>query len=195
MLLAGLPLSPDAVSVLVLLGSLGAALLLASGRGLAGGVAVQAVSVLDGVDGELARLRLRSSPQGAMLDGVLDRLADAAIICGFALWAAPLASIRTVILLSCLAMTGSMLSMASKDRAKLLNLPPAPERWIGRLLGGRDGRLLLLAVAALAGRPIAGLAAVAVTSLVALSIRLNYVLRNTRAPAGSTPIGDARPSG
>jgi choline kinase/phosphatidylglycerophosphate synthase len=195
MLLAGLPLSPDVVSVLVLLGSLGAALLLASGRGVAGGVAVQAVSVLDGVDGELARLRLRSSPKGAMLDGVLDRLADAAIICGFALWAAPLASTRTVILLTCLALTGSMLSMASKDRAKLLNLPAAPERWIGRLLGGRDGRLLLLAVAALAGRPIAGLAAVAVTSLVALSIRLIYVLRDATAPAGGTPIGRDRSSG
>lgn len=150
--------------------------------------------MLDGVDGELARLRLRSSPKGAMLDGMLDRLADAAIISGFALWAVPLASTRLVILLSCLALTGSMLSMASKDRAKLLNLPAAPERWIGRLLGGRDGRLLLLAIAALAGRPIAGLAAVAVTSLMALSIRLIYVLGDATTPAGGTPIGRARSS-
>jgi len=184
MLVAGLSLSPDAVSFIVLLGSLAAAILLASGRGVAGGIAVQAVSVLDGVDGELARLQLRASSKGAMLDGVLDRLADAAIICGFALWAAPLASTRTVILLSCLALTGSMLSMASKDRAKLLNLPTAPEQWIGRLLGGRDGRLLILAIAALAGRPIAGLAAVAITSLVALSIRLSYVLRNATPRTG-----------
>jgi len=194
-LLAGLSLSPDAVSVIVLLGSLVAAVLLASGRGIAGGICVQAVSVLDGVDGELARLRLRSSPRGAMLDGVLDRLEDAAIISGFALWAASVSSTRTVILLSCLALTGSMLSMASKDRAKLLNLPAAPERWIGRLLGGRDGRLLLLSVAAVAGRPLAGLAAVAVTSLVALSLRLSYVLKGGTTTPGGDPIGRSRSSG
>jgi hypothetical protein len=34
--------------------------------------------------------------------------------------------------------------MASKDRAAALGLPPAPERALGWLLGGRDGRLLLV---------------------------------------------------
>ena len=186
MFLAGLPVSPDVVSVVVLLASLGAALLVAAGLGVAGGIAVQAVSILDGVDGELARLQLRSSPRGAMLDGALDRLADAAIIGGFAIWAASLAPARTVILVGFLALTGAMLSMASKDRARLLGLRAAPERLIGWMLGGRDGRLVLLAIAAVAGRPVAGLAAVAVTSLVGLGIRLSYVLRDPAAPVAST---------
>jgi hypothetical protein len=46
------------------------------------------------------------------------------------------------------ATTGSLLSMASKDRTAALGLPAAPERALGWLLGGRDGRLLLVAVGA-----------------------------------------------
>lgn len=46
----------------------------------------------------------------------------------------------------------SILSMASKDRMAALRIPPAPERWIGFLLGGRDTRLLLVAIGA-ADRP------------------------------------------
>jgi hypothetical protein len=54
----------------------------------------------------------------------------------------------------------ALLSMATKDRAAAPGLPPAPERALGWLLGGRDGRLLLVAVGALLGAPIAALAAV-----------------------------------
>jgi hypothetical protein len=55
------------------------------GQGLVGAPVTHAASVLDGVDGELARLQLRASP-GALLDGFLDRLADVAIVAGLGLW-------------------------------------------------------------------------------------------------------------
>jgi CDP-alcohol phosphatidyltransferase-like enzyme len=67
------------------LGLAGAALLPA-GQGLAGGLLVHASSVADGVDGEVARLQLRGGPRGALLDGVLDRVGDAAILAGLGLW-------------------------------------------------------------------------------------------------------------
>jgi phosphatidylglycerophosphate synthase len=177
MALAHVRVSPDVVSVVVALGGLVAAALLAGGRGIAGGIAVQAVSILDGVDGELARLQLRTSARGAMIDGMLDRVVDAGVIAGLGVWAAATHDPSSVIWLVVAALTGAMLSMASKDRAALLGLPRAPEAWIGRLLGGRDGRMLLIAIAAVVGQPLIGLGVVAVTSLVAVAIRVAYVLR------------------
>jgi hypothetical protein len=68
--------------------------------------------------------------------------------------------------------------MASKDRAAaLVGLPPAPERALGWLLGGRDGRLLLVAVGAVLGAPVAALAAVTATSALSLGLRVGFVRR------------------
>jgi hypothetical protein len=79
-----------------------------------------------------------------------------------------------VLVLTVAATAGALLSMASKDRAAALGLPPAPERALGWLLGGRDGRLLLVAVGALLGAP---LAAVAATSALSLSLRVAFLRR------------------
>jgi 1L-myo-inositol 1-phosphate cytidylyltransferase / CDP-L-myo-inositol myo-inositolphosphotransferase len=177
MAIAHLPLSPDLLSLLVLVLAIGAGFLLGAGRGVAGGIAVQAVSILDGVDGEVARLRLRASPRGAMLDGILDRLADAAIIGGMGVWALDAAPAEPVLWLTALSVAGSLLSMASKDRAKLLGLPAAPEHQIGWILGGRDGRFLLIALSAAGGLPILGLVVTAAASFVSLFMRLIYVMR------------------
>ncbi len=87
MTLAHLPIHPDVVSVAALLLGFLAAWLLASGQPITGAILVQLASILDGVDGEIARLQMRAGPGGALLDGVLDRLADAAIVGGLALWA------------------------------------------------------------------------------------------------------------
>lgn len=173
MRLAHLPIHPDVVSVLAFFIALGAAWSLALGAGILGAVLVHMSSVLDGVDGEIARLQVRASPGGALLDGVLDRLADAALIAGLAVWTVHTsdAPVSTAILVVA-ATTGAMLSMATKDRIAALGIPPAPERWIGFLLGGRDARLLLIALGAVAERPRVVLAAVAVTSAVSVAVRL-----------------------
>jgi choline kinase/phosphatidylglycerophosphate synthase len=177
MVLALLRPAPDLVSLVAFgLGVAGAALL-AAGRGLAGALLVHAASVADGVDGEVARLQLRGGPRGALLDGVLDRVADAAILAGLGLWALEGYGARGVLTLTVAATAGALLSMASKDRAAALGLPPAPERALGWLLGGRDGRLLLVAVGALLGAPIASLAGGAATSALSLGLRVGFLRR------------------
>ncbi len=179
MALAPLRPSPHLVSVVAFTMGAAAAWLLALGQGLAGGLLAQATSVVDGVDGEVARLQLRASPKGAMLDGVLDRLGDVAIMAALGLWAlAGPTDPRMVLALTAAATAGALLSMATKDRAAALGLPPPPERQLGFLLAGRDGRLLLVAVAAVLGRPVAGLAAVAATSALALALRVVFLLRS-----------------
>jgi phosphatidylglycerophosphate synthase len=148
---------------------------------VAGALCVHACSVLDGVDGEVARLRLRASARGAMLDGILDRAVDAALMAGLGLWALEEGtSAPRVVLLVVAATAFSILSMASKDRIAALALFPAPERALGWLGGGRDGRLLIVAVAAALGHPVGGLTLVAATSGAALALRTALVLRRAR---------------
>jgi 1L-myo-inositol 1-phosphate cytidylyltransferase / CDP-L-myo-inositol myo-inositolphosphotransferase len=181
MALAPLRPAPDLVSLGAFLLGLAGATLLGAGRGVAGALLVHAASVADGVDGEVARLQLRGGPRGALLDGVLDRVADAAILAGLGVWALAGHDARGVLALTVAATAGALLSMATKDRAAALGLPPAPERALGWLLGGRDGRLLLVAVGALLGEPIATLAAVTATSALLLGLRVAFLRRPPRA--------------
>jgi phosphatidylglycerophosphate synthase len=172
--------SPTVVSVVTFLVSVAAGVLLAFGNGIAGGVLVQLGSIGDGVDGELARLQSRATAWGALLDGVLDRLADAIVIAGLAMWAVRDGSVSDAwaIALAVAATAGSMLSMASKDRIRALGLPDAPEDRLGLLLGGRDARLLFVSIAAVVGAPVAGLVFVVVTTTVTLAARLLWVARS-----------------
>jgi CDP-L-myo-inositol myo-inositolphosphotransferase len=187
MLLAPLRPSPNLVTWLVLGLGLLTAGLLAAGQGVAGGLLAQATSIMDGVDGELARLQLRAGPQGALLDGVLDRLADSAILAGMGAWAlsAGLAAPWTIALVAA-AVTAALLSMATKDRIAALGLQPAPDGRLGYLLGGRDGRLLLVAVFALLREPAAALAAVTLTSGLTVLLR---VWLGTHVPKRSSAGG------
>ena len=82
-------LTPNAVSVLALLaaGSAGASFFLAGEEPLLyllGGAFVLLNGVLDVLDGTLARELDASSPAGDLLDHVLDRYADLALIAGLA---------------------------------------------------------------------------------------------------------------
>jgi choline kinase/phosphatidylglycerophosphate synthase len=181
-LIAPLGISADALSVVSAAVGIVGALLLASGAAVAGALAVHASSVLDGVDGEVARLQLKESGHGALLDGVLDRLTDVAIVAGLALWALDAgASPRATMLLAVGATAFSILSMASKDRIASLALMPAPERTLGWLLGGRDGRLFLIAVLAAFGWPVLAVAAVTATAGVTLLLRVLAVLLRERS--------------
>jgi CDP-L-myo-inositol myo-inositolphosphotransferase len=167
--------SPDALSVVSMIVGLAGAILLGRGEGIWGGALVQLCSILDGVDGEVARLTLRAGPRGTLWDGFLDRLGDAAICAGLGIWAAGRGVDTELVLgLVVAATAGAMLSMATKDRVAVLGLEPPSEKRIGWLLGGRDGRLFLVFVLALLGEPLWALAATAATSLFSSAIRVGF---------------------
>jgi choline kinase/phosphatidylglycerophosphate synthase len=180
MALARLRPSPHAISVVAFLMSLIGAVFLANGRGIAAAVLVQASSVVDGVDGEIARLQHRATAWGGLLDGVLDRLGDAVIMAGLAMWAVHTGALSDTwaIALAVAATTGSFLSMATKDRIRALGLPEVAEDRLNLILGGRDSRLLLIAVLAIAGLPAAALVVVIVTTGITLVARLALVARS-----------------
>lgn len=172
--LAPLRVSPDLLSAIAFALGVAAAALLGVGNGIAGGVFALACSIVDGIDGEVARLAVRAGSKGALLDGFLDRLSDAAIVAGLAVWALSEATALVVVPLAVVATAGAMLSMATKDRVAALGLEPPSERRISWLLGGRDGRLLLIAVLGIVGLPVAALAVIAATSLLSSGLRVAF---------------------
>ncbi len=84
-LIAPLPVRPNHVTAfnLLLAGCAGA--LMATGHLFTGALAAQLYSIIDGVDGELARLKNQGSWFGAWLDNLTDRICDWLIISGAAL--------------------------------------------------------------------------------------------------------------
>ncbi len=84
--LKALKLTPNAVTLLGFAVSVVAAYLVGSGWLLAGGVVFLLGGGLDLMDGALARLTGAESPFGALLDSVFDRLGEAALFLGLAIY-------------------------------------------------------------------------------------------------------------
>lgn len=86
-LLIRLGLSPDVVTILGTIGvCLGALLFFPRGELLIGVLVITAFVFSDTLDGVMARLMNRTSKWGAFLDSTLDRVGDAAIFSGLAIW-------------------------------------------------------------------------------------------------------------
>ncbi len=82
------PVTPNQISLFSFFLSVLAAGLFMAGGYLAlllGGILAQAASVIDGCDGEVARLKYQGSDYGGWFDAVLDRYADALLLFGL-LW-------------------------------------------------------------------------------------------------------------
>lgn len=80
-------LTPNAITLLGFAVCVVSAYLVASGWLLWGGVAFLVGSILDLMDGALARLTGRETPFGALLDSVFDRLGEAALFVGLGIYA------------------------------------------------------------------------------------------------------------
>jgi len=79
------PVTPNQISLFsFLLSTLGAGLFMLGGYPAlaAGGILAQLASIIDGCDGEVARLKYLGSDYGGWFDAVLDRYADALLLCG-----------------------------------------------------------------------------------------------------------------
>ena len=176
MVLAPLRPAPDLVSLgAFVLGLAGAALLAAGQASAVGCWCMRARSPM----GSMGRWPGCSCgwAAGGVAGWAVGPGGDAAILAGLGLWALDGYEGRVVLVLPVAAVTGALLSMASKDRAAALGLLPAPERALGWLLGGRDGRLLLVAAGAVLGAPVAALAAVTATSALSLGLRVAFLRR------------------
>jgi phosphatidylinositol phosphate synthase len=81
--------SPDLITVLGTAGIVAASVLLtARGYLVSGTIAITLLALLDVLDGAMARARGSTSRYGALLDSVMDRVADGAIFGGLLWWLA-----------------------------------------------------------------------------------------------------------
>ncbi len=176
---------PWQISIASFLGTLAAGLSFAMGHAATGGLMAQLASILDGVDGEVARIRYQDSAFGGVYDALLDRVGDAAVIGGMTLYAWLMGAGHSAVALGFAALAGSSLSMLVKEKYGTQFRRPYLQEREGRwrwLLLGRDGRLFLALVAGLTGHVEAVLGYLAVGTHVHAGVRL-YRIRAEALPA------------
>src|SRR5215213_9118759 len=120
-LLLRLKVSPDAVTVVGTLGTSTAALVFyPRGEFFVGTLVIGIFVLSDSLDGTMARLAGRPSSWGAFLDSTLDRVADAAIFCGIALWFAGDGDDLLMVAVTLAALVGGLLVSYARARAEAL---------------------------------------------------------------------------
>ncbi len=139
--------TPNQISLFSFLCSLLAAGLFALGGYFAlllGGVLAQFASIIDGCDGEVARLKYQSSDFGGWFDAVLDRYADAFLLFGLT-WHLLSAEMNSwVLLVGFMAIIGSFMLSYTADKYDNLMRERIQAGGKAGLRMGRDVRVFLI---------------------------------------------------
>jgi len=115
-LLAPTRVTPNLITFVSFLLAAASALFFALKNPLAGGLLAQLASIVDGVDGEIARLKFQRSRFGEMFDSLLDRYADCLIIIGMTCsWFYETGS-RLALFAGAAALAGAPMSMLFKEK-------------------------------------------------------------------------------
>jgi 1L-myo-inositol 1-phosphate cytidylyltransferase / CDP-L-myo-inositol myo-inositolphosphotransferase len=157
---------------------------------VAAGAMVALASILDGSDGEIARLKQQRSPFGAYLDAVLDRYADTAMLVAAAVFAWRAAGHWAVVAVGVAATAGNLMVSYTSARSVVDLGYRYRSRWLaaGR---GRDLRLFVLSVAAVlaAVTPVAVLGALVVVAVITNGIVAARLVLSWRL-GRSSPVTD-----
>ena len=115
-----------------------------------GGILYQISSMLDGVDGEIARAGLRTSRLGGWLDSVLDRVVDFLFLSALALWINPQKGMLLWILL---AVFGSLMVSYTTERYRGAFGEDAHKaiRELRYIPGKRDERIFFIMIMSIIG--------------------------------------------
>ena len=164
------PVTPNQVSIFSLLVATGALAAFAAGYPIVGGVLAQASSVIDGVDGDLARLTGKTSAFGGFLDAILDRYADGLVLLGLAIWAAGESDGTTTWVVGFAALVGAYIVTYTRAR-----ISEAHRTLFDRgitSLASRDVRLFAVFIGAIAGQGFATLVFLAALTNAVVLLRL-----------------------
>lgn len=119
--LAAIGVTPNMLTVLGVLGNVGAGVLCSQGEFLWAGIVVLLASALDMFDGALARATGQATPFGSAFDATMDRVSEAVVFFGL-LWYFSDRGDRTEELLIFVAIVGSILVSYVRARAEILGL-------------------------------------------------------------------------
>jgi len=176
----GLPVTPNMVSFIAFLLAVAAAVSAAVWLNwVAAGILVQLSSIVDGVDGALARLTGRASRAGGFLDTMLDRYADIIVYGGVAYSALAAGAAPPEAILAALAVGLSgdlMVSYLHARGEKDAGVHPA---LVGPLdsIASRDVRLLIMAIMLVLGHPVFATAAPGILGHIYVAAKSPYIYR------------------
>lgn len=178
-----MPVTPNMVTVFTLGLAAVAGAMAAAGWNILAGVLIQAVSVVDGVDGDLARRKGMATRFGEILDAVTDRYADAFIIAGMTVYAVRFEDWQRAEFVGALALAASLTVSYSRARIEASLASTPSDGLFG--IASRDVRSLLAAIGLVAGQAYWTLVVLAVLSGATIGWRLLYLRLSGRQ--GSFP--------
>jgi len=162
-------ITPNALTFINLALNLITAYVIATGYFLLGGVLVLAAGLFDLLDGALARFTEQATRFGAILDSVVDRISEAAILCGLLIWYIPQEEAALEIVLIFVVLIGSFLVSYIRARAEGLG-------WQCQVgLFTRAERVIVLAIGLLANQIFIALCVLVVFVFITIVQRLVYI--------------------
>jgi len=130
---------------------------------LIGGVLAQVSSIVDGCDGEVARLKFLTTDFGRWFDAVLDRYADAFLLFGLTYYAYFPGENFLYLLVGFLALIGSFINSYTADKYDgLMKRRTVPGKYYFRI--GRDVRIFIIFLGAIINQPVLILFVIAFTT-------------------------------
>jgi CDP-L-myo-inositol myo-inositolphosphotransferase len=127
-----------------------------------GGILAQLSSIIDGCDGEIARLKFQTTEFGGWFDAVLDRYADAFLLFGLTSNVYFLRPSFLNILIGFLAIIGTFMNSYTADKYDGLMKKKLNSKHYFRIRIGRDVRIFIIFVGALINQPLLTLLVIAV---------------------------------
>jgi len=161
-------ITPNALTLISLALNIVTAYVIATGHFLLGGVLVLVSGSFDLLDGALARFTKQTTKFGAILDSTVDRISEAAILCGLLIWYVPQeASLKIVLIF--VVLIGSFLVSYIRARAEGLG-------WQCQVgLFTRAERVIVLAIGLLINQIFIALCVLAVFVFITVVQRLVYL--------------------
>jgi CDP-diacylglycerol--glycerol-3-phosphate 3-phosphatidyltransferase len=111
-------LTPNILTLINLALNLVAAYVIATGHFLPGGVLILCSGLFDLLDGALARFTKRTTRFGAVLDSTVDRVSEAATLCGLLIWYVSQEGATLEVMLVLAVLVGSFLVSYIRARAE-----------------------------------------------------------------------------
>jgi CDP-diacylglycerol--glycerol-3-phosphate 3-phosphatidyltransferase len=167
-------ITPNALTIINLALNIAAAYVIATGHFLFGGILVLVSGLFDLLDGALARFTKQTTKFGAILDSTVDRISEAATLCGLLIWYIPQEGASLKIVLIFIVLIGSFLVSYVRARAEGLG-------WQCQVgLFTRAERVIVLAIGLLINQTFIALCVLAVFVFITIVQRLVYLWKQAK---------------
>jgi len=147
-------LTPNLITLLGLLGNIGAALFISKGKFVIGGIIALTMGTFDAIDGTMARLLGEPSKFGCLFDSLIDRYSEMTLLLGILVYFSSINNNIGIILVY-LALCGSFLVSYIRARAEGLGVE------VRKGILTRVERLLILVISLLFRQPLMGVLIIA----------------------------------